>query len=49
MCRFHEKTVKTNPGFRDEDKTGKERNLGIFKDTPMNKHINGELSKRPFH
>jgi len=29
-------------------KTGEERNLVIFKDTPMKSHINGELSTRPF-
>jgi len=28
-------TVKTNPFFRYEDKIGKERNLVIFKDTPI--------------
>jgi len=32
-----------------EGKTGEERDLGIFKDNPMNNHINGELSTRPFH
>ena len=41
-------TVKTNPCFRYEGKTGKMRNLVIFKDNPMNNHINGELSTRPF-
>jgi len=42
-------TLETNPGFRYEDKTGEERNLVIFEDAFMNNHINGELSKRPFH
>ena len=31
-----------------EGKTGAERNLVIFNDTPMNNHINGELSPKPF-
>jgi len=33
-------TVKTNPCFRCEDKTGKERDLVISEETPMNDHIN---------
>jgi len=32
-----------------EGESGEERNLVvIFKDTPTNNHINGELSERPF-
>jgi len=42
-------TVETNPCFRNEGKTGKERKLVILKDTPLNNHINGELSTRPSH
>jgi len=42
-------TVKTTPCFRYEGETREERNLVIFKDTPMNNHIKGELSTRPFH
>jgi len=42
-------TGKTGPCFRYEGKIGKERNLVIFKDIPMNNHINGELSNRAFH
>jgi len=34
-------SVKTEPYFRYEGKTRKERNLFIFKITPMNNHING--------
>jgi len=30
-------------------KTQKERNLDIFRDTPMHSHIDAELSIRPFH
>jgi len=33
-------TLKTNPYFRYEGKTGKERNLVIFKDKSINNHIN---------
>jgi len=40
-------TVKTNPCFSYEGKTGEERNLVIFKDTPMNNYMNGDLSARP--
>jgi len=39
----------SNPCFRCEGKTEEERNLVISKDTPMNNHINGELSTRPFY
>jgi len=42
-------TVKTNPCFRYEGKTGEELNLVIFKDNHMNNRINEELSTRPFH
>jgi len=42
-------TVKSYPCFRFEVKTGEEPNLIIFKDTPMNIHVNGELSTGPFH
>jgi len=38
-------TVKANPY---EDATREERNLVIFRDTPMNNHIDGEFSPRPF-
>jgi len=31
-----------------DGKTAEERNLVILKETPMNNHINGELSKRAF-
>jgi len=37
--------VKANPY---EDATREERNLVIFRDTPMNNHIDGEFSPRPF-
>ena len=37
----------TNRCFGYEGKTGEERYLVIFKDTP-NDHIDGELSTRPF-
>jgi len=40
---------KTNLYFRYEGKTGEERILVIFRDIPMNNHINGELWTRPFH
>jgi len=43
------RTANTNPSFGYEGETGEERNLVIFKDTPMNKHINGELLTRPSH
>jgi len=42
-------TVKTTPYFRYEGKTGEERKLVIFEDTPINNHINGKLSTIPFH
>jgi len=42
-------TVKTNHWFRYEGKTGEERNLVIFKDTPMNNHIKEAILTRPFH
>ena len=41
--------IQTRPTLRYENKTGEERNLVIFKDIPMNSHITGELSTRPFH
>jgi len=45
----HTNTGKTSTWFRYEDKTREERKLVIFKDAPMNNHINGKLSTRPFH
>ena len=42
-------TVKTNPCFTYEGKTGEEGNLVTLKDTPKNKCINAELSTSPFH
>jgi len=38
--------VKTNPQF--EDKTGEERDLITFKDTPMNNHIKWEAFDKTF-
>jgi len=42
-------TVKTDPCFRYENETGEERDLVIAKIYPINNHMNGELSTRPFH
>jgi len=36
--------VKTDSCFGYQGKTGEERNLLIFQYTPMNNHINGELT-----
>jgi len=42
-------TLQTlTPCFRYKGKTWEER-LVIFKETPMNIHINGELSSRQFY
>ena len=47
----HEKTehtIKTSPCSRYEGKIGEERHLVIFRDIPMNNHINRD-STRPFY
>jgi len=44
--RGYVNTAKTNPCFKYEGKTAEERNLVIFKDTPMNDHILMESSRR---
>jgi len=41
-------TVKDNPCFKYERKTGEERILFIFKDTFMNCHGNGEALDKTF-